>query len=53
MDDLAALQNDFSYYRRHFGKMGQLPGVTVQEAEANLISLFMAKVGLRTTDTAL
>lgn len=41
-----ALQNDFSYYRRYLGRMGPLMaggGVAVQEAEAGIISLFMAQ----------
>jgi len=41
-----ALQNDFSYYRRYLGRMAPLMpggGVAVQEAEAGIISLYMAQ----------
>ncbi len=41
-----ALQNDFSYYRRYLGRMAPLMaggGLAVQEAEAGIISLFMAQ----------
>ncbi len=39
-----ALQNDFSYYRRHLHKMGpRVAGVQVQEAEAGIISMFIAQ----------
>jgi hypothetical protein len=40
-----ALQNDFSYYRRNYPKMSQLEGVHIGEAEAGLISMFLAQVG--------
>ncbi len=38
-----ALQNDFSYYRRTLSKMRNHPSVTVSEAEANRISMFIAE----------
>ena len=41
-----AIQNDFSYYRRYFNKMAPrvvASGIKVQEAEAGLISMFIAQ----------
>ena len=39
-----ALQNDFAFYRRNFSKISKLPEVKVNEAEANIISMFIAQV---------
>jgi hypothetical protein len=41
-----AIQNDFSYYRRYYNKMAPrvvASGIKVQEAEAGLISMFIAQ----------
>ena len=36
------VQNDFSFFRRNMGKMADVPGVTVQDTEADRISMFIA-----------
>lgn len=38
-----AVQNDFSFYRRALGKNARMPGIPVDDVEANNISMFIAQ----------